>query len=140
MADTGTTTRKTATEETAAPSTDAPGTAAPSTNLPATTTSGRKKTATDRDNCPASGEHHRHAANRAVAANTSHIDFHLGDTAIHLELPPVDKLAFYAGLTGAAVLGVIEWPIALLTGIGHLLTDDRRNRTLRALGEALDAA
>jgi len=28
----------------------------------------------------------------------------------------------------------------VLTGVGHLLSDDRRNRTLRALGEALDAA
>ncbi len=54
--------------------------------------------------------------------------------------PTLDKLALYAGRGGAAALGVIEWPIDVLTGIGHLLSDDRRDRTLRALGEALDAA
>jgi len=60
--------------------------------------------------------------------------------AVEVTLPPLDKLAFYAGLGAAVAFGVIEWPIAALTGLGHLLTDDRRNRTLRALGEALDAA
>ena len=81
----------------------------------------------------------RLAAQRAVDANTTHLDFHLGRTAVHVTLPPADKLAFYAGLAGAAAFGVIEWPIALLTGVGHLLSEDRRNRTLHALGEALDA-
>jgi len=38
------------------------------------------------------------------------------------------------------VFGLIEWPIAVLTGVGHLLSDDRHNRTLQALGVALDAA
>lgn len=87
-------------------------------------------------------EHRRHeqAAHQAVSANSSHLRFTVGDTRVDLTLPPVEKLAFYAVLGGAAVLGVIEWPIALLTGLGHLLTDDRRNRTLRALGVALDAA
>jgi hypothetical protein len=30
-------------------------------------------------------------------------------------------------------------PIAVITGVGHLLSEDRHNRTLRTLGEALDA-
>ena len=77
---------------------------------------------------------------KAVGASTTQLDFHLGRTQVHVVLPPVDKLAFYAGLAGAAAFGAIEWPIALLTGVGHLLSDDRRNRTLGALGEALDAA
>jgi hypothetical protein len=79
------------------------------------------------------------AAHQAVAANSSHIRFTVAHTAVDISLPPVDKLAFYAGLGGAAALGIIDWPIAALTTIGHLLSDDRRNRTLRALGEALDA-
>jgi hypothetical protein len=74
-----------------------------------------------------------------VEANTTHLDLELGSAQLHLTLPPLDKLAFYAGLAGAAAFGVIEWPIAVLTGVGHLLSDDRRNRALRALGEALDA-
>lgn len=81
----------------------------------------------------------RHAAQRAVDANSSHIHFTIEGTTVDITLPPVDKLAFYAGLGAAAAVGVIEWPIALVTGLGHLLADDRRNRTVRALGEALDA-
>jgi hypothetical protein len=86
------------------------------------------------------GGHHERAARRAVEANSTHLDFALGEVQVHVVMPPLDKLAFYAGLAGAAAFGVIEWPIAVLTGVGHLLSDDRRNRTLRALGEALDAA
>jgi hypothetical protein len=82
---------------------------------------------------------HRQAAQHAIHTNTTHLDLRLGSAHAHLELPPVDKLAFYAGLVGAAAFGVIEWPIAVIAGVGHLLSDDRRNRTLRALGEALDA-
>jgi hypothetical protein len=83
---------------------------------------------------------HQQATQQATDANSSHLHFHIADMAIEVTLPPLDKLAFYAGLGAAVAFGVIEWPIAALTGLGHLLTDDRRNRTLRALGEALDAA
>lgn len=88
---------------------------------------------------PSVGRHHR-AAQHVVDANSSHLHFTVRDTTLDITLPPVDKLAFYAGLTGAAAFGVIEWPIAIITGVGHLLSDDRHNRALRALGEALDAA
>jgi hypothetical protein len=86
------------------------------------------------------GDQHRHAAQQALDANSSHLRFHLGDTDVDVSFPPVDKLAFYAGLGGAVAFGLIEWPIAALTGLGHLLSDDRHHRTVRALGEALDAA
>ena len=83
---------------------------------------------------------HQQAAQDAVDANSTHLHFCVGDAAVHLTLPPLDKLASYAGVTGAAAFGLIEWPIAALTCLGHLLSDDRRNRTVRALGDALDAA
>ncbi len=86
------------------------------------------------------GGQHRHAAQQAVDSNSSHLRFHVGDTAVDVSFPPLDKLAFYAGLGGAVAFGLIEWPIAALSGLGHLLSDDRHHRTVRALGEALDAA
>ncbi len=92
---------------------------------------------------PARGTHagrHAQAAQDAVDANSTHLHFCVGDAAVHVTLPPLDKFAFYAGVTGAAAFGLIEWPIAALTCLGHLLSDDRRNRTVRALGDALDAA
>lgn len=87
----------------------------------------------------ASDGRHRRAAQQAVDRNSTRLEFSVGATEVTLSLPPLDKLAFYAGLAGAAAFGVVEWPIALVTGIGHALSDDRHNRTLRALGEALDA-
>jgi hypothetical protein len=86
-----------------------------------------------------SGGPHRRAAQRAVDENSTHLGFSVGDTAVEITLPPMDKLAFYAGLAAAAALGVVDWPIALVTGVGHLLSDDQHNRTLHALGAALDA-
>jgi hypothetical protein len=83
---------------------------------------------------------HEQAAHDAVEANSTCLEFHLGDTDVQVTLPPLDKLAFYAGLAGAVAFGVLDWPIAVVTGVGHLLSDDRHNRMLRALGEALDAA
>ena len=85
------------------------------------------------------GGPHKRAAERAVAATGTHLDLHLGDTEVEVTLPPPNKLAFYAGLAAAAALGVVDWPIALVTALGHLLSDDQHNRTLHALGEALDA-
>ncbi len=57
-------------------------------------------------------------------------------TRVDVTAPPLGKLAFYIGLTGAAAFGLIEWPMAALTGIGHLLSDDRGNRAMRALDAA----
>ncbi|HYX97297.1 MAG TPA: hypothetical protein VE823_19755 [Geodermatophilus sp.] len=82
---------------------------------------------------------HARAAQQAIEANSTTVRFSLGDTDVTLVLPPLDKLAFYVGLAGAAAFGVIEWPIAVVTGVGHLLAEDRHDRTLHALGEALDA-
>ena len=119
-------------------STDTATTAAPSTNLPARTRparrSGQQTSADKHDH-----DQHRRAVQHAVEANTTQIHLDLGPAHLHLSLPPLDKMAFYAGLGGAAALGVIEWPIAILTGVGHLLSDNRRHRTLAAVGEALDA-
>jgi hypothetical protein len=109
------------------------------TTTTTTTKPATKPATTQITTATAPGGRCRLAAQQAVDANTTHLDFHLGRTEVHVTLPPTDKLAFYAGLTGAAVFGVVEWPIALLTGVGHLLSEDRRNRTLHALGEALDA-
>ena len=82
---------------------------------------------------------HTRAAQHAIDATSTTVHFRLWDSDVKLNLPPLDKFAFYVGLGGAAAFGVIEWPIAVITGVGHLLSEDRHNRTLRTLGEALDA-
>ena len=36
-------------------------------------------------------------------------------------LPPPERLAFYGGLGLAAVIGVIDWPVAAAIGIGAMI-------------------
>jgi predicted flap endonuclease-1-like 5' DNA nuclease len=56
----------------------------------------------------------------------------------HVDLPPADELAYIAGIGALAVVGVVEWPVAVVLGAGHALANRRRNRLLREFGEALE--
>jgi hypothetical protein len=57
-----------------------------------------------------------------------------------LETPPLEHLAFYAGLATLVGAGLVEWPIGVAIGVGHLLIDLTRRPGLEALGEALEEA
>lgn len=58
----------------------------------------------------------------------------LGD----LQLPRPDQLAYYAGVTTLVVLGIMEWPAALVLGVGHVLLTQRHNRSVQQFAEALE--
>ena len=60
----------------------------------------------------------------------------LGD----LQLPRPDQLAYYAGVTALVVLGIMDWPAALVLGVGHVLLTQRHNRTVHQFAEALEQA
>jgi len=55
-----------------------------------------------------------------------------------LETPPVEHLAFYAGLGVLAAAEVIEWPVAVTMAVGHVLLGLTNRPALKELGEALD--
>ena len=55
-------------------------------------------------------------------------------------LPPQDELAFLAGTALLAAVGVVEWPVALLMGVGFTLKHRQNNRALQDFGEALEGA
>ncbi|WP_329429709.1 hypothetical protein OG339_14930 [Streptosporangium sp. NBC_01495] len=57
-----------------------------------------------------------------------------------LTLPPPDRLVFYGVLGALGALGVIEWPVALVVGLGHYLSEQRRFPILRQAGQAAEAA
>lgn len=57
-----------------------------------------------------------------------------------LETPPVEHLAFYAGVGLLAAAEIIEWPVALVLTTGHILTGLTNRPGLAALGDALDEA
>ena len=59
---------------------------------------------------------------------------------IRLKTPPLEHLAFYAGVGALAVAEVIEWPVALTLAAGHLLTGLTHRPALLELGEAVEGA
>jgi hypothetical protein len=84
--------------------------------------------------------HDVHAATRQVVHDDhTHVRLLVPGGTLTLELPPPDRLAFYGGLTVAAVVGAISWPVWALTTLGHALADDHHNRTLEAVGEVIEA-
>lgn len=77
------------------------------------------------------------AAERAVQRNSTHVELPIIGV---VHLPAKEELAFIGGVTAMAVAGVLEWPVALLLGIGHTLATNRHNKLMREFGEALEEA
>lgn len=67
----------------------------------------------------------RRAAQQAVAVDRTRLALGVGDTTVVLDVPPLDRLGFYADLTAAATVGLVEWPVAALTAVGHALSHTR---------------
>jgi hypothetical protein len=57
-----------------------------------------------------------------------------------VDLPPRDLLVYLGGLAALSVVGIIEWPVTAVIGVGHLLAAKRNNRALHDLGEAMEQA
>jgi hypothetical protein len=57
-----------------------------------------------------------------------------------VHIPPTHRLVYFAGLGALAVFGVIDWPVAVVVGAGHLLADQHWSRVAAGLGEALEEA
>lgn len=58
----------------------------------------------------------------------------------HWETPPIEHLAFYIGLAALVGVGLVDLPIALALGIGHVILDVTKRPGLDQLGEALTEA
>ena len=57
-----------------------------------------------------------------------------------VRLPAGDELAFLGGVGALAVVGIIDWPVAVVLGAGHTLAAKHRGKVLREFGEALEEA
>ena len=55
-------------------------------------------------------------------------------------VPPLRRLAYFAGLGLLATFGVIDWPVALVIGAGHLLADQHWSSVIQGIGEAAELA
>jgi hypothetical protein len=57
-----------------------------------------------------------------------------------LRLPEPKRLAYYGGLAALAAFGILDWPVAVALGIGHLLAEQHHYTFVADFGEALSEA
>jgi len=48
-----------------------------------------------------------------------------------------ERLAFYGGLVALAGFGIVDWPVAVVLGVGHILAEDHHHKLLAEFGDAL---
>jgi hypothetical protein len=88
----------------------------------------------------------RNKAGRPAGRHAAHRATHQGSLCLTLpglgriNLGTPEQLAYFAGITALAACELIEWPIAVVIAAGHVLAEQRRNKTLHAFGEALEEA
>jgi hypothetical protein len=51
-----------------------------------------------------------------------------------------ERVAYYGTLAVLAAAEIIEWPIALVLGVGHVLADNHHSKLAEEIGEALEEA
>jgi hypothetical protein len=101
---------------------------------PAADAEARRQPGTPRQ---AAGGSRSRAADHAAAKNSTRVTLPvLGQVT----LPPKDQLVFLAGLAGLAIAEIVEWPVAVAVGAGHILAHNRSSKTVRDFGEALEEA
>ena len=72
---------------------------------------------------------------RAIEKNTTQV---VVPTLGSLRLPPPQTLAWLGGLAALALLEIVEWPVAVVVGAGHVLAHQNHVQLLRDFGEALE--
>ncbi|WP_249713781.1 hypothetical protein [Rhizomonospora bruguierae] len=73
---------------------------------------------------------------RAAASSTSRSTEFTLPLLGTVKLPPADDLAFLGGIGVLALVGAVEWPIAVVLGAGHALATTRRDRVLHGASQA----
>lgn len=79
----------------------------------------------------------KRAAERVIDSETMLIELPEVGT---VRLPSPKRLAFYGGIVALAACGILDWPVALVIGAGHLLAEDHHHKALAEFGEALAEA
>jgi hypothetical protein len=107
-----------------------------------TTADSATTTSPTRDRPAGAAGPNRSAAGREAAASAkAKNSIHVAVPGIgHVHLPPPDQLAFMGGTVTLALIGIIEWPVAAVLTVGHILANNRHHALLRDFGEALDEA
>ena len=80
---------------------------------------------------------HRSAVDRVRDAESFAVELPLVGS---MRIPRPERLAYYGALTVLAAAEIIEWPVALVLGVGHALAENQRSKVAQELGEALEEA
>lgn len=105
-------------------------------------TSDSATTTATRDRSTGTPSHGRSSVGREAAATASarnSIPAEMPGIG-QVSLPPLDQVAFLGGIATLALLSIIEWPVAAVMAVGHILAHNRHHALLRDFGEALDKA
>jgi hypothetical protein len=105
-------------------------------------TSTTERRTSPRQTSPGDGTRGRAAARQAAArvVDQHSIRVTLPDNIGTLRLPEPQRLAFYGGVAALAAFGIVDWPVAIVLGIGHMLAEDHHHKCLCDFGEALEEA
>jgi hypothetical protein len=81
--------------------------------------------------------HGSEAAGQAIQKNAAHVTLPgIGEIA----LPDPQRLAWLGGIAILVAVGLVEWPVALVLSLGHLLSESHHNHIVRDFGTALEEA
>jgi hypothetical protein len=80
---------------------------------------------------------HRDAVTRVRGAQTFTLNL---PVVGRVRVPRPEQLAFYGALGALAAVEIIEWPVALVLGVGHALMQNEHSRVVEEVGEALEDA
>jgi hypothetical protein len=58
---------------------------------------------------------------------------------LRLGLPRPERLAWYAGLGLMAAFELVDWELALIIGVGHLIADNVHNQTIAELASGAES-
>ena len=73
----------------------------------------------------------------AGATSRRHVTLPL--IGLRVEVPRPERLAWYAGLGLMAAFEIVDWELALVIGLGHLITDNVHNQTIAELASGAEA-
>ena len=72
-----------------------------------------------------------------AAAPSPHVTLPL--IGLRIDLPRPERLAWYAGLGLMAAFELVDWELALIIGLGHLIADNAHNRTIAELASGAES-
>jgi hypothetical protein len=79
----------------------------------------------------------RNGGTDGAGATSPHVTLPL--IGLRIDLPRPERLAWYAGLGLMAAFEIVDWELALIIGLGHLIADSAHNKTIAELASGAES-